>query len=204
MLSVHVAKSANRLLARTNNLAEEEGSDDKTFGLAGDKLAQFAMVFSALIHDLDHRGIPNFCLAREDPELNERYHGKALAEQHSFELGWDLFMKPEFDSLRGLVYINKEELVRFRQLVIKSIISTEIFDPDLTAARLERWSEANNKGEAAKVDENTARNRKATVALEHLIQTSDVAHTMQSWNVYLKWNQVSGQLVAGTMIVRRG
>ena len=32
-------------------------------------------------------------------------------------------------------------------------------------------------------------NRKATIVLEHLIQASDVAHTMQHWHIFKKWNQ---------------
>ena len=32
-------------------------------------------------------------------------------------------------------------------------------------------------------------NRKATSVLEHIIQASDVAHTMQHWHIYCKWNQ---------------
>uniref|UniRef100_A0A7R9WVL0 PDEase domain-containing protein n=1 Tax=Craspedostauros australis TaxID=1486917 RepID=A0A7R9WVL0_9STRA len=32
-------------------------------------------------------------------------------------------------------------------------------------------------------------NRKATIVIEHLIQASDVSHTMQHWHVYLKWNE---------------
>jgi len=31
-------------------------------------------------------------------------------------------------------------------------------------------------------------NRKATIVIEHLIQASDVSHTMQHWHVYQKWN----------------
>jgi len=31
--------------------------------------------------------------------------------------------------------------------------------------------------------------RKATIVIEHLIQASDVAHTMQHWHVYRKWNE---------------
>jgi hypothetical protein len=31
-------------------------------------------------------------------------------------------------------------------------------------------------------------NRKATIVIEHLIQASDVAHTMQHWHIYRKWN----------------
>jgi 3'5'-cyclic nucleotide phosphodiesterase len=32
-------------------------------------------------------------------------------------------------------------------------------------------------------------NRKATIVIEHIIQASDISHTMQHWNVYRKWNQ---------------
>ena len=31
--------------------------------------------------------------------------------------------------------------------------------------------------------------RKATIVIEHVIQASDVAHTMQHWHVYQKWNE---------------
>jgi 3'5'-cyclic nucleotide phosphodiesterase len=33
------------------------------------------------------------------------------------------------------------------------------------------------------------RNRKATIVIEHLIQASDVSHTMQHWHIYRKWNE---------------
>ena len=32
-------------------------------------------------------------------------------------------------------------------------------------------------------------NRKATIVIEHMIQASDIAHTMQHWNIYRKWNE---------------
>jgi hypothetical protein len=32
-------------------------------------------------------------------------------------------------------------------------------------------------------------NRKATITIEYIIQASDVAHTMQHWHVYQKWNR---------------
>ena len=38
------------------------------------------------------------------------------------------------------------------------------------------------------VDESTI-HRRATVVLEHLIQASDVVHTMQRWDVFLFWNE---------------
>lgn len=32
-------------------------------------------------------------------------------------------------------------------------------------------------------------NRKATIVIEHIIQASDISHTMQHWHVYRKWNE---------------
>jgi len=32
-------------------------------------------------------------------------------------------------------------------------------------------------------------NRRATIVIEHVIQASDIAHCMQHWKVYQKWNK---------------
>ena len=32
-------------------------------------------------------------------------------------------------------------------------------------------------------------NRKATISIEHLIQASDISHTMQPFSVYVEWNE---------------
>ena len=32
--------------------------------------------------------------------------------------------------------------------------------------------------------------RKATIVIEHIIQASDVSHTMQHWHVYQRWNSM--------------
>ena len=58
--------SVNKLLGRIvapKNENEEQGSDrelhDNTYGLTSDPLTQFAIVLSALIHDVDHYGVAN-------------------------------------------------------------------------------------------------------------------------------------------------
>ena len=33
-------------------------------------------------------------------------------------------------------------------------------------------------------------NRKATIVIEHIIQASDISHTMQHWHIYRKWNEL--------------
>ena len=74
-----------------------------------------------------------------------------------------------------------------RQLVVNSVMATDIFDKDLGLLRKKRWEDAfnNESNEAAR----TQVHRKATIVIEHLIQASDVSHTMQHWHVYQKWNE---------------
>lgn len=71
-------------------------------------------------------------------------------------------------------------------------MSTDIVDKDMKNLRNERWDKAFKKGDNANhVDENPRDevNRKATIVIEHIIQASDISHTMQHWHVYRKWNQ---------------
>jgi len=61
---------------------------------------------------------------------------------------------------------------------------TDIVDKDLKELRNSRWARAfnedNNHEEGEGMEAmHTSVNRKATVVIEHLIQASDVSHTMQ-------------------------
>ena len=60
-------------------------------------------------------------------------------------------------------------------------------DKELKTLRNGRWEKAFSES-ATGVKENQldATNRKATIVIEHLIQASDVAHTMQHWHVFRK------------------
>ena len=84
-------------------------------------------------------------------------------------------MNKDFDELREAICCNDVELGRFRQLVVNSVMATDIMDKDLKQRRNEAW----DKAFAAQDNTKANVNRKATIVIEHLIQASDVAHTMQ-------------------------
>ena len=86
----HVTMSVAKLLGRvvTPDISSNQGDSvadqkarnqmaaqihDFTHGLTSDPLASFALVFAGLIHDVDHLGISNVQLAKEQPELAEYY-----------------------------------------------------------------------------------------------------------------------------------
>ena len=70
---------------------------------------------------------------------------------------------------------------------MNSVLATDIFDKELSDLRKARWNKAFEVSDKDATKEDT--DRKATIVLEHLIQASDVSHTMQHWQVYLKWNE---------------
>ena len=55
--------------------------------------------------------------------------------------------------------------------------------------RNQRWNSAFSDDNGEELGSRNAVNRKATIVIEHLIQASDVAHTMQHWHVFRKWNE---------------
>jgi hypothetical protein len=89
-------------------------------------------------------------------------------------------MSSEFEALRNCIYCNETELRRFRQIIVNSIMATDIFDPELSKLRKERWNRAFDLTRNFDEPSHVANNRKATIVIEHLIQASDVAHTMQA------------------------
>eukprot|EP00977_Amphora_coffeiformis_P007623 scaffold1684_cov214-Amphora_coffeaeformis.AAC.7 len=167
--------------------AKEASRNHFAYGITSDPLTQFASVFSALVHDVDHSGAPNNQLIKEGGMLAKRYKNKSVAEQNSIDIAWNLLYCPEFGDLRRAIMPTKSEQRRFRQLLVNSVMATDIMDKDLKNARNARWDRAFKKeleralATDEQEDEEIARNRKATIVIEHLIQASDVAHTMQHW-----------------------
>jgi len=195
-VTMSVVKLLSRIVAPQDVVLQEKGRGSKnigstlhdhTYGITSDPLTQFSCVLSALIHDADHSGVPNATLVKEDTEIAKQYQNKSVAEQNSVDLCWNLLMDSDYKELRQTIYDTDGELKRFRQLVVNSVMATDIVDKELKNLRNARWETAFSKEED--LGNRDSVNRKATIVIEHLIQASDVAHTMQHWHIYRKWNE---------------
>ena len=103
-------------------------------------------------------------------------------------------MDPSFLELRRVIYGTPDELKRFRAIVVNNVLATDIFDKELQTIRKNRWEKAfatsdSEHARTSATSSEDAINRKATIVMEHLIQASDVSHTMQHWHIYRKWNE---------------
>ena len=180
--AMHVTASTHKLLSRIENAEEKDGCD--SFGVATDPLVHFTLVLAALIHDVDHPGVPNTQLVKENTR-NAQIYKESIAEQHSLDTVWGLLMSKEYDDLRACIYSTEGELRRFRQVMVNAVLATDLLDNTIQTRRNERWEVAYS--DDARGDD--AKNRKATMLVEILIQAADVAHTMQQWQVYKQWNE---------------
>jgi hypothetical protein len=199
----HVTQSVTKLLSRVvtpDNIdyqemrytrkSEPEAMHNFTYGITSDPLTQFAVVLSALVHDMDHPGVPNTQLIKEGTDIAKTYKNKSIAEQNSVNLAWDLLMEPTYEDLRRCIFSTQEELDRFRQLIINAVMATDVMDKELGALRKKRWDLAFNTGSEGRPESSPdMASRKATIVIEHLIQASDVCHTMQHWKIYTEWNE---------------
>jgi 3'5'-cyclic nucleotide phosphodiesterase len=195
----HVVMATKKLLSRV--IKPNSGSPSETaFGITSDPLTQFAIVFSALIHDLDHPGVSNAQLVREKNVTAIQFDNKSVAEQNSIALSWDILMEPKYKLLRSTIMPTECEAKRFRQIVINAVLATDLFDADLRSLRENRWKKAfdNDNHTDLRASESSATttsddgdhtNRLATIVIEHIIQASDISHTMQHWHIYQKWNR---------------
>ncbi|CAJ1941243.1 unnamed protein product [Cylindrotheca closterium] len=184
MHASHVTHLANLLLT---GIHAKEGSKDAS-GIAHDPVAKFAIVLSALVHDVGHTGIPNRQLADENPGLAERYNNMSIAEQNSIDTAWAILMSDTYRNLHKCLFESLEEKQRLRHLLVNCVMATDIFDQNLRETRKIRWEKVFHKNSAASYEDDES-NTKATIVIEQLMQASDVSHTMQKWELYQEWNE---------------
>jgi hypothetical protein len=170
-------------------------SNSGASGLTSDNLAQFALIFSALIHDVEHVGVPNTQLAKERPTVAAKYQNRSLAEQTSVDVAWELLEEEQFHGLRACIFPSRREYERFRAMVVNTVMSTDIADAALRAFNNRKWEKAfgtkimNEEMEYRVSSSTEDRNRKATVLMDLIMMSSDISHTMQSFDVFCEWNE---------------
>lgn len=202
--ATHVTMTMDRMLKRIASLEDPDPMSEpdtkqknaktealehhnRTFGIGSDPLTQFALIFSAIIHDVDHIGVSNFQLIKEQSPIAGLYKNKSVSEQNSVDIAWWLLMTPNFSDLRECIGLSDaKEMRRFRQVVVNSVIATDILDIDLKVHRDKAWAKAFRKASSETIS-NSSNSLKATAVIENLMQAADAAHTLQSYHIYLEW-----------------
>ena len=163
------------------------------YALQCDPLTHFAMVFAALIHDLEHAGVPNSQLVEERAQVATLYNQTSIHEQASVDTAFEVFMDDKYSKLRSVLFTTEEEFYRFRQIVINGVMATDILNKRVMAKQGVRWGclfrDAEEDASFSDYEPENEADQKTSIVMERLLVISNIAHTMQHWYVYRKWNE---------------
>lgn len=83
-VTLSVVKLFHRIVAPDKDKVwDDDGKSlhDHTYGLTSDPLTQLAVVMAAIFHDIQHPGVPNSQMSKEQMEIAIFYEHKSVAEQ---------------------------------------------------------------------------------------------------------------------------
>ena len=123
-------------------MQQQQQRHRKTFGLKKDPLAQLALLFSALIHDVEHKGVSNRQLVLESEDLALLYNDQSVAEQRSLAVAFAELNQNVYEPLRHVLFPEPDDYRRFRKIVINLVLSTDIASPERTQLVKSKWKEA--------------------------------------------------------------
>jgi hypothetical protein len=187
-------------------------------GTIYDPWIHFAIALSALLHDVDHKGLPNIQLSAESDQLAKKYGSdkcmKSYAEWNSLDIGLTLLNDGEEYGELDRVLGSKKE--RIHRMITDLVLCTDIASKDRRDLGMNKWKNA------CSTDGNTAARyrRRATIETgnttshllkhgadgnwdssklftpeaakaisEQIMQAADVSHTMQHFSTFTKWNK---------------
>jgi hypothetical protein len=141
----HVIISINKLLdlMLTGGGGNKKERQPSSYGLRHDALSQLAMIFAALVHDVEHQGIPNRQLATEDDRLAILYNDQSIAENWSLYIAFSELLQDEYKGLREVMCgFGPNGYTHFRKAVVNLVLNTDIASPERTQISKSKWKEA--------------------------------------------------------------
>lgn len=117
-------------------------SGPSTHLVYSDTLTKFAFVFAAMIHDVDHQGVPNTRLLLENDPIVEVHGGISVAEKHSIKVAFQTLSEDGFDEFRSVVFESPDDQLRLHRIVTNVVVSTDIASPERMRSTKIRWEEA--------------------------------------------------------------
>jgi len=188
--AAHVTSSVDLLLTNLDSNRHSADLPKHVQTLQSDPLISFALVFTGLVHDVYHEGVPNAQLVQEGSPIAEYHQNQSVAENQSLHMALTLLeTDAQFGVLRETILGVAQEHDRFQYLVQQALLATDIADKTLRDDRQRRWRSA--FGEEDTDDAHVAaqeENDKVIILMEHLMQVADVFALMEDWDVYQKWN----------------
>ncbi|KAL7532551.1 hypothetical protein ACHAXR_004700 [Thalassiosira sp. AJA248-18] len=130
-------------LSRPKKRSNSKQPRSSTYLIYSDMFTKFAFVFAAIIHDVDHQGVPNTRLVLENDPVVELHGGISAAEKHSIKVAFRTLSEcNDFDEFRSVVFESPDDQLQMHRIVTNLVISTDIASPDRMQSTKMRWEQA--------------------------------------------------------------
>jgi hypothetical protein len=161
---------------------DEESQDAATFqhgsGICTDPLMRFALVLTALILDIEQRGLTSdelvchsAAVASGDGEQNEAT---------SLDIAWKVFLEGPYEALRSCICSTKEQMQRFRGLLEIAVKAAGQTEKGRQIVWDQRWAAASAKDYREMSDGDC----QAILVFGIIMQASRAAHCWKTWTAY--------------------
>ena len=147
--ALHVTLNSSKFIAFL--MKPDESTTRISYGIQSSAMMQFAFIFAALIHDVQHLGVTNYALTEEEHELAILYSDQSMLEQQSLTVAFREFLKPCYSNLRTLLFSPdySANYNKFRRLAVDLVLCTDTASPErmqLTRSKfLAAFGEDNDK-----------------------------------------------------------
>ena len=147
----------------------------------------FALLISALCHDVDHPGNTNAFEIATDSELARKHNDQSVLENHHCNVAFTTMNKTECNFLADFSNADRK---RLRKIVIQSILSTDMshhFELCSTLDQIDKMQFQQNLGKKEKTD------KFKQIICNVFVHTADLTAPVQPLVIALKWGKKVAQ-----------
>lgn len=137
----------------------------------------FALLFSALIHDIGHEGVFNSTLVSEGHAVAITYNDVSCAEMHSIRTGLDILKKNQLE-----LGFTQEDYIYLRKIIVDLVLNTDLADPWRGKTFKLRYDQFSEDGRLDMKNDNCK-----LVGMILMLKMSDVSSLLQSFETVLEW-----------------
>mmetsp|Transcript_13958 Transcript_13958/g.32370 ORF Transcript_13958/g.32370 Transcript_13958/m.32370 type:complete len:341 (+) Transcript_13958:50-1072(+) len=136
----------------------------------------FALIVSALCHDLEHPGVNNPFLVASRSDLATLYNDRSVLENHHCCRAFQLMLHSEIQLLSDFA---SADYTVFRSVVLNNILATDMARHGEYTTKLKRLTEAGTPLEERHLD--------SQFAMEVIIKCADTSNVLKPFDIAKKW-----------------
>uniref|UniRef100_A0A7S0VC46 PDEase domain-containing protein n=1 Tax=Hemiselmis tepida TaxID=464990 RepID=A0A7S0VC46_9CRYP len=136
----------------------------------------FALIVSALCHDLEHPGVNNPFLVASRSDLATLYNDRSVLENHHCCRAFQLMLHSEIQLLADF---SGKDYSAFRSVVLNNILATDMARHGEYTTKLKRITEAGTPHEDKQLD--------PQFAMEVIMKCADTSNVLKPFDIAKKW-----------------